>query len=110
MLTLETKELWQSPKLDYTQGRVERKYLAEFVQRADTPAAVRLDSHNLMESHDMGRATSTKSGGWMLDPSMLSAKGHHEQAGSVAYAFLIMPARSLSLNFPSGPRFKLEDT
>jgi len=65
-------------RLDYTQGKVKRKYLAEFVQRADTPAAVSLDSHNLVESHDMGRATSTKGGGWMLDPSMLLAKDQHE--------------------------------
>jgi hypothetical protein len=58
----------------------------------------------------MRRATGTKSGGWMLDPSILLAKDHHEQCGSVAYAFLMMPARSLSLNLPSGPRFKLENT
>jgi len=65
-------------RLDYTQGKVKRKYLAEFVQRADTPAAVSLNSHNLVESHDMGRATGTKGGGWMLDPSVLLAKDQHE--------------------------------
>ena len=65
-------------RLDYTQGKVKIKYLAEFVQRADTPAAVSLDSHNLVESHDMGRATGTKGGGWMFDPSVLLAKGQHE--------------------------------
>ena len=58
----------------------------------------------------MRRATGTKSGGWMLDPSMLLAQDNREQCGSVAYAFLMMPARSLSLNFPSGSRFKLENT
>jgi hypothetical protein len=68
----------RSSRLDYNQRKVKRKYLAEFVQRADTPAAVSLDSHNLVGSHDMGRAMSTKGGGWMFDPSMLLAKDQHE--------------------------------
>ncbi len=47
------------------------EYLAEVIQRTDTPAAIRLNSHDLLEPHDMGRATSTESGGGMLDPSTL---------------------------------------
>jgi hypothetical protein len=46
--------------------------LAEFVQRADTPAAIGLDSHDFMQPHDVRGATGTESGRWMLNPSIPS--------------------------------------
>jgi hypothetical protein len=109
MLTLEAKELRRELRLDYSQGKKRDEYLAEFIQRADAPAAGRLNSHDLMQPHDMRRATSAERSGRMFDPTYYWSD-YRTQPGSVTYAFLMTSASSLSLNLPSCPRFKLQMT
>jgi len=62
-----------------------------------------------MHPHDMGRAASAERGGRMFDPAYYWSD-YRTKAGSVTYAFLMIAASSVSLNLPSGPRFKLHVT